>query len=191
MSITGRRNGRRASARSPRSGEGATRMSLGRRALPLLLAAACAAGTAGAAAAQTHADRLTPTPIRGAAGGNVIVLFSDFACPYCARVGAVLDEAERRFPGQLRIVFKHLPLPIHPQAPLAHMATVLRDCGCRRRLVFKPVDADLDQVPTQLHPSLHTIDELAMDQFGSLVLIGGSEVMTEVVNHVEGEETER
>jgi protein-disulfide isomerase len=53
-----------------------------------------------------------------------VVLFSDFQCPYCARVGAVLEEAERRFPGRMQVVFKHMPLPIHPQAPLAHEAAL-------------------------------------------------------------------
>ncbi len=41
------------------------------------------------------------------------------------------------------------------------------------------------------HPSLDPVDELAMDQFRCLLLIGWPEVMSEVVHHMEGEETER
>src|SRR5438309_11627396 len=55
----------------------------------------------------------------------------------------------------------------------------------RRGLVLKPVDADLDNVAAQLHPPLDTVDELPMDQPRRLFLIGGAEVMTEVVHHME------
>jgi hypothetical protein len=52
--------------------------------------------------------------------------------------------------------------------------------GGGSRLVFKPIDADLNQVSTQLHPSLNTVDELAVNEFRGLLLIGGSEVIAEV-----------
>jgi hypothetical protein len=57
--------------------------------------------------------------------------------------------------------------------------------------MFKPIDADPNLVSTQLCPSLHTVDELAVDKFGCLVLIGGSEVLTEVVHQVEGEQAQQ
>ncbi len=59
------------------------------------------------------------------------------------------------------------------------------------RLVLKAVNDDVDDIAAQLHPPLDTVDELAMDQFRRLLLIGRSEVMTEVVHHMEREETER
>ena len=46
-----------------------------------------------------------------------IVEFSDFECPYCARLLPTLDEAMRRYPGRLRVVYRHYPLTaIHPNA---------------------------------------------------------------------------
>ena len=62
---------------------------------------------------------------------------------------------------------------------------------CRRGLMLKPIDMDLDDVATQLHPPLDTVDKFSTDQFRRLLLISWPEVMTEVVQHVEGEETER
>ncbi len=59
------------------------------------------------------------------------------------------------------------------------------------RFVRKAVNDDVDDIAAQLHPPLDTVDELAMDQVRRLLLIGRSEVMTEVVHHVECEETER
>ena len=54
------------------------------------------------------------------------------------------------------------------------------EVGQKRRrggFVLEPVDADLDDGAAQLHSPLDTVDELAMDQFRCLVLIGRPEVM--------------
>jgi protein-disulfide isomerase len=62
-------------------------------------------------------------PSRGNAEAKLaIVEFSDFQCPFCRRVGPTLEQIEREYGDQVRIVFKHLPLAMHPQAPAAHAA---------------------------------------------------------------------
>ena len=61
---------------------------------------------------------------------------------------------------------------------------------CGSCLMCKPIDADLDEVAASLHPPLDPVDELAMDQLWRLLLIGSSEVMTEVVDHVERQQTQ-
>jgi protein-disulfide isomerase len=57
-------------------------------------------------------------PVWGARNALVtIVLFSDFECASCAEVEITLDELRQRWgPNELRIVFKHLPQPFHPNA---------------------------------------------------------------------------
>ncbi len=62
-------------------------------------------------------------PARGNAKAKLaIVEFSDFQCPFCQRVGPTLDQIEREYGDKVRIVFKHLPLGMHPNAPAAHAA---------------------------------------------------------------------
>ena len=52
-----------------------------------------------------------------------IVEFSDFQCPYCARARATMHELLARYPGQVRLVARDFPLPMHPRAePMAAAA---------------------------------------------------------------------
>ncbi|HVN37184.1 MAG TPA: thioredoxin domain-containing protein [Myxococcota bacterium] len=51
-----------------------------------------------------------------------IVEFSDFQCPFCRRVTPTLAQIEREYGDKVRIVFKHMPLEMHPKAPAAHAA---------------------------------------------------------------------
>lgn len=53
-----------------------------------------------------------------------IVEFSDFQCPYSARAALRLKSLLQLYPGRVRWVFKHFPLRIHPDAPLAHEAAL-------------------------------------------------------------------
>jgi len=68
-------------------------------------------------------------PSRGPADAPVtIVEFSDFQCPYCARVGPTLEQVLARYPQQVRLVYRHLPLDrIHPRARAAAEASACAD----------------------------------------------------------------
>jgi len=60
---------------------------------------------------------------RGPADAKVtLVIFSDFQCPFCARVQPTLKELEKKFGSDLRLVAKHNPLPMHGRADAAARA---------------------------------------------------------------------
>jgi protein-disulfide isomerase len=67
-------------------------------------------------------------PSRGAATAKVtIVEFSDFQCPFCSRVQPTLQQVLTTYPDDVRIVFRHNPLPFHMNAPLAAEAAVVAE----------------------------------------------------------------
>lgn len=65
------------------------------------------------------------TPFRGPADAPIVLIeYTDFQCPYCTRVQPTLDALMKRYDGQVRHVFKHLPLPMHKEAQLAGAASL-------------------------------------------------------------------
>lgn len=52
-----------------------------------------------------------------------LIEYADFECPFCGRETGVVAELLERFDGELRYVFRHLPLDdVHPHATMAAQA---------------------------------------------------------------------
>ena len=67
---------------------------------------------------------LEDAPSRGAAQPLVtLVVFSDFECRYCRMFEPALERVVRDHPDDVRLVFRHLPLPFHEHAADAAEAT--------------------------------------------------------------------
>jgi len=57
------------------------------------------------------------SPVLGpATAGVTIVIFSDFQCPFCARALPTLERVRADYGNDVRLVFKHQPLPFHKRA---------------------------------------------------------------------------
>lgn len=71
---------------------------------------------------QAFRDRKAPvlteqTRFRGAPSAKyTLIEYADFQCPYCARGFEVVETLRARYGEDLRVVYKHLPLEIHPEA---------------------------------------------------------------------------
>ncbi len=64
-------------------------------------------------------------PFKGGARAIVeIQAFSDFQCPFCARVGPTLTKVLATYGDKVKIIWRHHPLPFHKEAALAHEAAV-------------------------------------------------------------------
>ena len=68
---------------------------------------------------------LAKSPSTGAEDSNIILVeFSDFQCPYCARAQKTLKKFMAKHQDEVTLVYKHLPLTsIHPQAMAAAEAS--------------------------------------------------------------------
>ncbi len=75
--------------------------------------------------AQLKGDELTvDAPQRGKIGSPlVLVEFSDFQCPYCAKAHAIVEQFMAAHGQEVVLVYRHLPLgDMHPQATPAALA---------------------------------------------------------------------
>ncbi|MCL4837192.1 MAG: DsbA family protein [Thermoanaerobaculia bacterium] len=78
---------------------------------------------------EPHRVKVAATgPAKGPAGAPItIVEFSEFECPFCARVNPTLDQVRATYGDKVRIVFRHLPLPMHANAFKASEASLCAD----------------------------------------------------------------
>jgi protein-disulfide isomerase len=82
-------------------------------------------------AAQIARELRADDPARGPASARVtVVAFSDFQCPFCSRAVPTLEQVVRTWPKDVRVVWKHQPLAMHPNAlPAALAAEAARQQG--------------------------------------------------------------
>jgi len=66
------------------------------------------------------------SPMLGSASAKVEVqVWEDFQCPFCSKIAPSLKEFQKRFPNDVRIVYKHMPLTdIHDHAQQAAEASM-------------------------------------------------------------------
>jgi protein-disulfide isomerase len=78
-----------------------------------------------------------------------IVEFSDFQCPYCRRAGPVVKSLLERYPEDIRVVYRHLPLDFHERAkPAAEASACADEQGAfwpYHDLIFENPDALADE----------------------------------------------
>lgn len=56
-------------------------------------------------------------------GGIEVVEFSDFECPFCGRAEPTLQQIMTEYDGNVKLVYRHYPLPSHPFAQKAAEAS--------------------------------------------------------------------
>jgi protein-disulfide isomerase len=66
-----------------------------------------------------------PVPAFGPENAKVkIVEFSDFECPFCSRAASAVHQLRQKFEKDVRFVFRQFPLPMHPNARPAAIASL-------------------------------------------------------------------
>jgi protein-disulfide isomerase len=70
-------------------------------------------------------DAPADAPAFGPAFAKVtIVEWSDFQCPYCSRAAPTVEKLREAYGKDVRMVFRNLPLPMHPNARIAAQAAM-------------------------------------------------------------------
>lgn len=65
------------------------------------------------------------SPFKGAANAKVVIAeFSEFQCPFCSRANPTIKQVMDTYKGKVKVVFKHNPLPFHPNAENASKAAL-------------------------------------------------------------------
>jgi len=74
---------------------------------------------------QIKSIDLADTPSKGPAGAPIVIVeFADFECPACGMMRPVLDELFEQHKDKIRVLYKHFPLPMHPNGEKAARAAV-------------------------------------------------------------------
>jgi protein-disulfide isomerase len=64
------------------------------------------------------------SPWKGGEKAKVVMqIFSDFQCPFCKRAEPTVKQVEEAYGDKIKIVWRHKPLPMHKEAPLAAEAS--------------------------------------------------------------------
>src|SRR4051812_11500381 len=130
---------------------------------PIRQAAANAPAAAPAGADQIFKVAIGDAPVKGDADAKVtIVKWSDFQCPFCGRVMPTLEQIEKNYGSDVRVVFKHNPLPMHPNAPYAAKAAIAaQNQGKFWQMHDKLFEANNSRQPDAL--SQEKVDQMARD----------------------------
>ena len=100
-------------------------------------------------------------PSKGPADAAVVLIeFSDYQCPFCKRAEPTVVDILQRYPTQVRLVYRHMPLDgLHPRARAAAIAAVCAEQQGKfweyHDLLFANqqalADADLEKYAAQVH----------------------------------------
>ena len=81
--------------------------------------------------------------IRGNPDANVVIVeYSDFECPYCARAYPTVKQLEDKYEDNLAVVYRHFPLSFHPQAQKAAEAS---ECAAEQGMFWEMHDMLFEQ----------------------------------------------
>lgn len=53
-----------------------------------------------------------------------IVEFTEFQCPYCSRIAPVVQDLMKKYPNDIKFIYKNFPLSFHPNARPAAAAAI-------------------------------------------------------------------
>jgi protein-disulfide isomerase len=116
------------------------------------------------------------SPFRGARGAKILVQeVGDFQCPFCARAESAMDELLKIYPGQIKVVWRDKPLPMHHDAPLAAEAA-------REAFVQKGVDG-FDRMRKLLFANPRALQRADLEGYAREISLDGAKFAAALDSH--------
>ena len=88
-----------------------------------------------------------------------IIEFADYQCPYCAKAAGPLKAIVKKYDGDVRVIYKHFPLPMHRQATPAAKA----GWAAHQQGQFWPMHEHLFATKGSLDAAMKKAQELGLD----------------------------
>ncbi|MEM9544193.1 MAG: DsbA family protein [Cyanobacteria bacterium P01_E01_bin.42] len=106
------------------------------------------------------------SPTRGSRDEKIVLfMFSDFQCPFCAVANETVKEFMDIYGDRVTLVYKHLPLSIHPQAPGAAKAAYAAGQQGRFWQYYDSLFAHQKELGEELYRELAEELDLDLEQF--------------------------
>lgn len=103
----------------------------------------------------------------------VVVLFSDFECPYCAKAAEIVSHLKTHYADKIRLVFRQFPLSFHKQARVAAEAALVAQASGK-----------FWEYHDQLFANQEHLDLDALTGYAKLVGLEPSNFREQVTSHV-------
>ncbi|MBP0020450.1 MAG: thioredoxin domain-containing protein [Cyanobacteria bacterium SBLK] len=106
------------------------------------------------------------SPTRGSRDEKIVLfMFSDFQCPFCALASETVKAFMNQYGDRVTLVYKHLPLSIHPQAPGAAKAAYAAGQQGRFWQYYDGLFAHQKELGEDLYRELAEDYDLDLEQF--------------------------
>jgi protein-disulfide isomerase len=110
------------------------------------------------------------SPFKGSEDAPVIIVeYTDFQCPYCARLSATLDQVMKLYPGKLKIVYKSFPLSSHKYSWKAATTAMAAYEKGKFWEVYKEIFANYNRVNDEKLKEIRTHFGLDTPEFETLM----------------------
>lgn len=123
-----------------------------------------------------HRVPIGDSPVKGKATALVtLVMFSEYQCPFCSRVEPTIDQLVTKYGDDLRVVWKHNPLPFHPRAePAAQLAIEAR---------AQKGDAIFWKITDELFANQKNLDDAALEAIAAGLKLNVAAVKKAIETH--------
>jgi protein-disulfide isomerase len=110
--------------------------------------------------------------------------FSDFECPYCAKGAKTIKEILKKYPGQVRLIFRNLPLSSHLPNSLVAAKAMAAICQMDPKKAFSFQEEIFSHQDRLMHDGQAYVSEvaqqLAVDESELRKVMESAEVATQI-----------